>query len=116
MKEKKEIITMEAAIEMAASMLYEYLTARHGQRLVADWEDPTAPYIQEQNSWSMAGEVFSVPCPGLGPLDMTDYREGWDCEHLNDDEVLRVYVDEGDTYLEIEQLAEQIYASANENH
>jgi hypothetical protein len=109
-----ELITREVAGEMAEEMLYRYLTASYGQRLVSDHEKPLSPYIQEQNSYSMAGEVFSVPCPGIGNLDMTDLRAGWDCKHLSDKEVIATWCHEGDMSDSIKELAEAIYTSANE--
>ena len=110
----KEIITKEMAIEMATEMIEEYLLASYGQRLVSDWENPFQPYIQEQNSWSQAGEVFSVACPGFGNLDISGFREGWDCDHLEDAEVIQLCCRDGDMSEYIEELADKIYESANE--
>lgn len=108
-------ITSEIAHEMAAKMIGPYLTADFGQRLVSDYEDPLKPYLQEQNTKSMAGEVFSVKCPGIGNLDMSHYREGWDCDHLNDAEVIVDCVENGDMIDEIDDLAGKIYTSANDD-
>jgi hypothetical protein len=114
MKEKKEeVITWKMAWKMALEILEEYYLAPAGKRVVSDWDDPTQPYIQEQNSWSMSGEVFSVECPGLANLDLSRYREDWDCDHLSDEEVMIHCIREGDMVNEIEELAKEIYTSAN---
>jgi len=107
-------ITKEKAREIAEKNLGEYMLGEWGQRLVSDWESPFEAYIQEQNSHSMAGEVFSVKCIGLGNMDLSFYRKGWKCDNLSDDEVILEWCKNGDMTDEIEALAEQIFTSANE--
>lgn len=109
----KEKITKQQAKEIAEKMLAEYLTADYGYRLVSDNEDPLKAYLQTYNSYSMAGEVFNVKCPGIGNLDMSIYREGWDCENLDDTEVIIDCCENGDMTEDIEELAQAIYNSAN---
>lgn len=110
---KTEIITREQAYEIAAEKICEFLTAEFGKRLVSDNENPLDAYIQDQNSWSQAGEVFSVTCPGIGNLDMSYFRNDWDCDHLSDAEVISECCENGDMSGDIENLAEKIYESAN---
>lgn len=110
---KIERITREQAQEMAAENLAQYLMADYGQRLVSDREHPLRAYIQEQNSHSMAGEIFSVNCPGIGNLDMSYWRKGWDCDDLDDADVIQHCCEEGDVTAEIEELADAIHESAN---
>ncbi len=113
MTKKEEKITKEEAKEIAEKMLYEYLTADWGQRLVSDNEHPLKAYIQNQNSWSQSGEVFSVQCPGLDNLEMySRYRDGWECDHLSDEKVIADCCENGDMSSEIEELAEKIYESS----
>jgi len=113
MTKKEEKITKEKAREIAGKMLYEYMTADWGKRLVSDNEHPLKAYIQDQNSWSQAGEVFSVQCPGLSNLEMySRYRDGWECDHLSDEEVIADCCENGDMSPEIEDLAEKIYESS----
>ena len=104
-------ITYEKAREMASEMLYQYMIADFGKRLVSDREHPYKPYIQEQNSYSMAGECFSVRCIGLGNENMSYYREGWECENLTDEEVIADCIENGDMTSDIDALAEKIMES-----
>lgn len=113
-REYMEIIDWETAEEMAKKMLWAWLTAEHGQRIVSDFEDPYRPYVQEQNSYSMAGECFSVKCIGIGNRNMTYYREGWDSDGLDDYEVIGECVENGDMTCEIDALTEAIMESWNE--
>jgi len=109
-----EIITRKQAKKIAADNLYEYLTADYGKRLVSDEENPLEAYLQEQNTRSQAEEIFSVKCPGIGNLCMSYFREGWNCDDLSDEGVLAECCEVGDMILEINALADAIYASANE--
>ena len=113
---EKKLITIDIAYEIATEKMEEYLCATAGKRLVSDNEHPTEAYIQDMNSYSMAGEVFSVRCPGIGNLDMSFFREGWDCDDLSDEEVIHSCCEDGDMTVEINELADAIYESANDTH
>ena len=115
-EEKKNPITRDVAYEIANDHIGKYLTAKWGQRLVSDWNNPTQAYLQETNSWIQVGEVFSVACPGIGNIDMTRYRDGWENSHLTDAECILNCVENGDMSREIEQLAENIYDSAHNEY
>ncbi len=106
-------MTKEQAYEIAADNIEKYLTAEYGKRLVSDNEDPLSAYIQDANSLSQAGEIFSVDCPGIGNLDMSYYRNGWDCKNLSDEEVI-IECCESDMSDEIDDLTEKIFQSAND--
>ncbi len=108
-------MTMEIAEKMAKENIAGFLTAEFGMRLVADWEDPEQAYLQEQNTFSQAGEVFSVPVWGIGNMDDMDYyRKDWDCSKLTDEEVLLECCKNGDVDDEIRQLAEDIFTCARQ--
>ncbi len=108
-------MTMEIAEKIAEKNIADFLTAQFGQRLVSDWEDPEQAYLQEQNTFSQAGEVFSIPVWGIGNMDDMDfYRKGWECSQLTDEEVLRECCKEGDVSSDIQQLAEDIYTCAQQ--
>ncbi len=108
-------MTMELAEKIAREHITDYMTAQFGQRLVSDWEDPEQAYLQEQNTFSQAGEVFSVPCWGIGNIDDMDfYRRGWECSHLSDEEVILECCKEGDVDDDIQQLANDILSCAQQ--
>jgi len=110
-----EIITKEQAYEIAEQNIEKFLTAEWGKRLVSDLEAPFQAYLQEQNTSSMAGEVFSVKCPGVNNMDCSYYREGWDNEGLTDVECIIDCCQCGDMTNEIQELADKIYEDANNN-
>lgn len=111
MNKKDFFLNRRQAKEIAEKNIYMFLIADYGKRLVSDYEDPLDAYIQGQNSWSQAGEVFSVRCPGIGNLDMSYYREGWDNDYLSDEEVIWECCNDGDMTDEIDDLADSIYKS-----
>lgn len=113
-QEQQYAITKEECQEIAEEKLCDYLTAKAGQRLVSDFEDPKKAYIQEQNTYSQAGEVFSMNCPGIGDGDWSYLREGWNCEHLSDEEVIEECCEKGDMSDDINILAENIWNSVKE--
>jgi hypothetical protein len=135
MTQKEKIITKDVAYEIATKMIGKYLTAPYGKKLVSDWEDPLDAYIQDVGSRSMAGEVFSVKCPGISNIDSTFFTEdfvAWDekhgayivdQEHMEDcgrivgdlSDVILECVEDGDVTDAIDALANDIYLSANED-
>lgn len=84
--------------------LYQYMTGRFGQSL-AIYNDGV--YLVESNAVEIDPEeraIVEIRCPGTSNLDMTRYREDWDCDHLTDEEVLRECCDTGDMCDELDSL------------
>lgn len=48
--------------------------------------------------------IAIVKCPGIGNIDMTFWRDGWDCDHLSDVEVIRDSCENGDVEDERQEL------------
>jgi hypothetical protein len=89
--------------------LRQYLTAAHGERIG----------IYVDGSFSVGRDVgreiepierpiFELKCSGINNLDMTWWREGWDCDHLTDEEVIAECCKNGDLIDEAKSLAKNL--------
>jgi hypothetical protein len=58
--------------------------------------------------------VVTVKCPGIGNIDMTWWRSGWDCDHLTDEEVVRDCCENGDVEEERQELIRCIQEAAKD--
>lgn len=92
--------------------LAEYLTAPWGHRLGV-YADGTVGVGESVGDEIDPDErpIALVRCPGIGNADMTYWREGWDCDHLNDADVIRDCCENGDVSDEIENLVERLVRS-----
>jgi hypothetical protein len=58
--------------------------------------------------------IATAKCPGLGNLDMAWWREGWDCEALDDDDVVRDCCENGDVSDELDGLIARLLEDVSE--
>jgi hypothetical protein len=52
--------------------------------------------------------IATARCPGIGNADMTYFREGWDCDGMDDEEVIRDCCENGDVSGELEDLVARL--------
>lgn len=55
--------------------------------------------------------IATAKCPGIGQLDMTYWRSGWDCDHLDAAEVVYDCCENGDVESELTDLVRDLIDS-----
>jgi hypothetical protein len=96
--------------------LADYLTADADDWFVV-WTDGTCSIMEGSTrpGPEQAGRILGmVRCPGLGNADMTYWRDGWDCGHLSDEEVIRDCCENEDVIGEAEDLVRKLFESATD--
>lgn len=56
--------------------------------------------------------IAIAKCPGIDNIDMTWWREGWECDHLSDAAVIHDCCENGDVSDELDTLIEKLVEDA----
>lgn len=95
--------------------LASYMTAPSGHKLGV-YQDGTVRIGEsvgmeiDPDDWAIA----VAKCPGLSNIDMTWWREGWECDHLSDAEVIHDCCTNGYVDDELNTLVEKLVEDASE--
>lgn len=95
--------------DVSLENLAYFLSAPHGHILgiydggrVRVGEDVSREIAVDERPFATA------KCPGIGNLDMSYYREGWDCADLCDEAVIMGCCEDGDMSEELGDLKKQL--------
>lgn len=97
--------TFDSVRDVVSAALGEYLTGDFGQRLAFHADGVVC--IMGQNEYHK-DEIASRRCYGIGNMDLSFYREGWDSSGKTDRECILACVADGDLSEEIDGIAEDI--------
>lgn len=97
--------------DVVSAALAAYLTGDFGQRLAFHADGVVC--LMDQNSFNR-DEIASRKCYGIGNMDMTFYRDGWDSEGKTDRECILACVADGDNSEEIDCITEELERQLSE--